>query len=177
MLLFLPNSPMVHSHARDVLPYGLTSGPEGESGLKPCLHTSAFLGDKVPCWDITAAYTTEEAKDRHLLVNNFSLASSLASLAENPTGQSPYHKVVLQRGHGFVALGDSIEESVYNAIYAVENARVQTQAELRSSVHAGVNVQRLNSSEILAASPMDKDCIVKVWPLWVREVEKNPIFR
>jgi ribulose-5-phosphate 4-epimerase/fuculose-1-phosphate aldolase len=167
---------VVHSHARDVLPYGLTSGRNGESGLKPCLHTSAFLGDKVPCWDISAAYTTEETKNRHLLVNNFSLGANLASLANDPSGQYPYHKVVLQRGHGFVALGDSIEESVYNAIYAVENARVQTQAELRSSIHAGVDVHSLNSSEILAASRMDRDCIAKVWPLWVKEVEKNPIF-
>ena len=171
---------VVHSHAGDVLPFSVTHSTDNQaestSSLKPLVHTAGFLGARVPLWDIDAAYTTEDRRNRHLLVNNYGLGESLAAAAANPDGQYSYHKVVLQRGHGFVALADSIEEAVHNAIYTVENARVQARAEQRSNVHPGHAVQMLSSQEIEACAPMDRACIVKVWPLWMEEIKKNPLF-
>jgi ribulose-5-phosphate 4-epimerase/fuculose-1-phosphate aldolase len=170
---------VVHSHARDVLPFGITSGTGGQaqSSLRACVHTAGFLGEHVPCWDIGDAYTSQQPQQRHLLVNDYSLGASLAAAADKPSGQYPYHKAVLQRGHGFVALGDSIEEAVYNAIYTVENARVQAQTEQRSNSQAGPTIQFLSSAEVEACAPMDRDCIFKVWPLWMEEIKKNPMWR
>lgn len=171
---------VVHSHAQEVLPFGVTCGSglaqSATSSLRAIGHTSGFLGDQVPCWDIGDAYTTEDQRKRHLLVNNYSLGASLAEAANKPSGQYPYHKVVLQRGHGYVALGDSIEEAVYNAIYTVENARVQFQAEERSSTHSGQPIHFLSPAEVEACAPMDRDCIMKVWPLWLEEIKKDPLF-
>ena len=171
---------VVHSHARDVLPYTVTSGSgdQTRSSLRPLMHKTGFLGEQVPNWDIALAYTSaHQPQKRHLLVNDYALGASLAAAAEKPSGQYPYHKVVLQRGHGFVALGDSMEEAVYNAIYAVDNARVQAQSEQRSNSGIGQPVQFLSPAEIEACAPMDKDCIVKVWPLWMAEVQGNSMWQ
>jgi ribulose-5-phosphate 4-epimerase/fuculose-1-phosphate aldolase len=174
---------VVHSHALDVLAYTVTSGSARQtqsttSALRPIIHKTGFLGESVPVWDIAGAYTSEhEQRERHLLVNDYRLGESLAAAADKPSGQYPYHKVVLQRGHGFVALGDSIEEAVYNAIYTVENARVQAQAEQRSNVHSHQPIQFLSPAEIEACAPMDRACITKVWPLWMAEIKQNPLWQ
>ncbi|KAJ9610659.1 hypothetical protein H2200_005436 [Cladophialophora chaetospira] len=174
---------VVHSHALDVIAYTVTAGSEIQggsttSGLKPIIHTTGFLGEHVPIWDIAPAYTSEhEQRNRYLLVNDYGLGESLAAAADKPSGQYPYHKVVLQRGHGFVALGDSIEEAVYNAIYTVKNARIQAQAEQRAILHPDQPIHFLSSAEIEACAPMDKDCIMKVWPLWMAEIKKNPLWQ
>lgn len=174
---------VVHSHASDVLAYTVTSGSAGSaqsnaSALRPLIHKTGFLGESVPVWDISPAYSPQvEHRNRFLLVNEYGLGESLAAAAEKPGGQYPYHKVVLQRGHGFVALGDSIEEAVYNAIYTVENACVQAQAEQRANFHSGQPIQFLSPAEVEACAPMDRDCIFKVWPLWMAEVKKNPLWQ
>ena len=174
---------VVHSHSLDILAYTVTSGSANQaqsttSGLKPIIHTTGFLGDCVPVWDIAGAYTSEhDHRSRYLLVNDYGLGESLAAAADKPSGQYPYHKVVLQRGHGFVALGNSIEEAVYNAIYTVKNARIQAQAEQRATFHPGQPIHFLSPAETEACAPMDKDCIMKVWPLWMAEVKRNPLWQ
>ncbi|EXJ57453.1 hypothetical protein A1O7_07801 [Cladophialophora yegresii CBS 114405] len=174
---------VVHSHALDVLAYTVTSGSasQGQSNpstSRPVIHKTGFLGDSVPVWDIARAYTPEhEQQKRHLLVNDYCLGESLAAAAVKPAGQYPYHKVVLQRGHGFVALGDSIEEAVYNAIYTVENARVQAQAEQRCNLHSHQSIHFLGPEEIEACSRMDRECITKVWPLWMAEIKQNALWQ
>ncbi|OCT47161.1 class II aldolase/adducin domain-containing protein [Cladophialophora carrionii] len=174
---------VVHSHALDVLAYTVTSGSANQgqtaiSTLRPIIHKAGFLGESVPVWDIASAYTSEhERQKRHLLVNDYYLGESLAAAAAKPSGQYLYHKVVLQRGHGFVALGDSIEEAVYNAIYTVENARVQAQAEQRSNVHSHQPIHFLSPEELEACATMDRACITKVWPLWMAEIKRNPLWQ
>lgn len=172
---------VVHSHALDVLPFTVTSStPNSDEaeydGLRPIVHAAAFLGKSVPVWDIAHAYTTEQQKP-NLLVNDYSLGKALAAAAHKPLGRHPYHKVVLQRGHGYVALGDSIEEAVYNAIYTAENAQVQANAEQRNMYHANRPIRFLTPDEIEACAVMDRDCIPKVWPLWMEEIKKNPMWR
>jgi ribulose-5-phosphate 4-epimerase/fuculose-1-phosphate aldolase len=170
---------VVHSHAREILSFGVTTGSDrnSSSGLRPVIHTAAFLGHHVPVWDISDVYTDDHTLQKsYMLVNDYHLGASLAAAAKDPSGRQPYRKAVLQRGHGFVALGDSIAEAVYNAIYTVENARVQAQAEQRSNSHGQHPIHFLSPEEIDVCAPMDKDCIFKVWPLWMAEVTKNPIW-
>ena len=38
---------VVHAHAEDVLPFGVTSAP-----LRPVIHSGSFMGEQVPVWDI-----------------------------------------------------------------------------------------------------------------------------
>ncbi len=38
---------VVHAHAEDVLPFGITKTP-----LRPVIHSGAFIGAHVPVWDI-----------------------------------------------------------------------------------------------------------------------------
>ena len=102
---------MVHNHAYDVIPFGVTEIP-----LRPIFHTAARMGAEIPVWDIA-----EKFGDTNLLVDNLDQGRDLAtSLSDN--------WVVLMRGHGCVVAGDSIYSAVSSSIYTQVNARLQTVA-------------------------------------------------
>jgi hypothetical protein len=90
--------------------------------------------------------------------------------ASQPT--SPLHTIALQRGHGFVAVGTSIEQVVDYAYYAASNARVQTKALLLAGATGG-SVQYLNKQEIIDSKNMNSWIVFKPWKQWVREVERS----
>src|SRR5918911_342 len=59
---------VVHAHAEDVLPFTIT-----KPALKPVIHSGAFIGAKVPVWDIA-----EEFGDAtNLLVTNIAQGRGL----------------------------------------------------------------------------------------------------
>ena len=103
---------VVHAHAEDVLPFGITQAP-----LRPVIHSGAFIGAHVPVWDIA-----DKFGDRtNLLVTNMAQARDLArSLAGN--------NVALMRGHGFAAAARSLIDVVRMSVYLPRNARVQFKA-------------------------------------------------
>ena len=102
---------VVHAHAEDVLPFGITSTP-----LRPVIHSGSFMGAEVPVWDIR-----ERFGDTNLLVTNMPQGRDLAArLAGN--------NVALMRGHGFVAAARSLIEVVRMSVYVPRNARVQMAA-------------------------------------------------
>jgi ribulose-5-phosphate 4-epimerase/fuculose-1-phosphate aldolase len=103
---------VVHAHAEDVLPFGITQAP-----LRPVIHSGAFIGAQVPVWDIA-----EQFGDRtNLLVTNMAQARDLArALAGN--------NVALMRGHGFAAAARSLIDVVRMSVYLPRNARVQFKA-------------------------------------------------
>jgi HCOMODA/2-hydroxy-3-carboxy-muconic semialdehyde decarboxylase len=97
----------VHSHAPDVLPFGITKTP-----LRAVVHVASAMGSKVPVWDIRKRFG-----DTDLLVSTFEQGRDLArSLGGGYT--------VLMRGHGFSAAGRSLREVVKTSIYLRLNARV-----------------------------------------------------
>ncbi len=67
---------VVHAHAEDVLPFGITTAP-----LRPVIHSGSFMGEHVPVWDIRDRFG-----DTNLLVTNMpqgrDLAKSLGGLIE-----------------------------------------------------------------------------------------------
>jgi len=103
---------VVHAHAEDVLPFGITSEP-----LRPVIHSGSFIGAEVPVWDIADKFGSRT----NLLVTNMAQGRDLARcLGER--------NVALMRGHGFAAAARSIIEVVRMSVYLPRNARVQFKA-------------------------------------------------
>src|ERR1700710_732865 len=103
---------VVHAHAEDVLPFGLTNG----TPLKPVIHSGSFIGANVPTWDIA-----DKFGDTNLLVANVEQGQDLAkTLAGN--------NVALMRGHGFAAASRSLIEVVRMSVYLPRNARALQKA-------------------------------------------------
>jgi ribulose-5-phosphate 4-epimerase/fuculose-1-phosphate aldolase len=135
---------VVHAHAEDVLPFGITAAP-----LRPVIHSGSFMGAQVPVWDIR-----DQFGDTNLLVTNVAQARDLAkSLGKN--------NVALMRGHGFVAAARSIIEVVRMSVYVPRNARVQLNA-----ARLGGDVKPLSRGEIEARNAGYKPHSPETWRAW-----------
>ncbi|MGH7090674.1 MAG: class II aldolase/adducin family protein, partial [Stellaceae bacterium] len=100
---------VVHSHSPNLVPFGTTPTP-----LKPLYHMTGFLGEGVSVFEIRKM----AGKGTNLLITNGRLGAALAkSLGAKPAA--------LMRGHGSVAVGSSLQQVVYRAIYMELNARLQ----------------------------------------------------
>jgi HCOMODA/2-hydroxy-3-carboxy-muconic semialdehyde decarboxylase len=102
---------VVHSHSPSVIPFSITPEP-----LRPVYHMSGFLGAGVPVFDIR-----KEAGMTNMLVSNNELGRQLAAVL----GQN---NVALMRGHGSVAVGNSLRQVVFRAVYTEVNAKLQGDA-------------------------------------------------
>ena len=100
---------VVHAHAEDVLPFTITATP-----LKPVIHSGAFIGAKVPVWDIAERFGSRT----NLLVTNLAQGRDLAR-------RLGAHNVALMRGHGFAAAARSLIDVVRMSVYLPRNARAQ----------------------------------------------------
>ncbi|MGK5113197.1 class II aldolase/adducin family protein [Geodermatophilus sp. CPCC 205506] len=103
---------VVHSHSPAVIPFGVAGTP-----LRPVLHMAGFLAPEAPVFE--ARDTLGSGSD--LLVRTPQSGVALAGAL----GRS---SVVLMRGHGATAVGASVEEAVYRAVYTEVNARAQAEA-------------------------------------------------
>lgn len=204
---------VVHAHSEAVLPFSITSVP-----LRPVFHMGGVLGTQAPVFDIALHYTGSDRQD--LLVPNERLGSALAASMNPGTVVSrtknliqniysrpaehappwPSHPVVLMRGHGFTAVGGTIEEAVYRAVYTVTNAKVQLQAcLLQGGYNVGLvgeqmqgikidggkgrapdtkaeGVKYLSERECKEAWEANKTQASRPWGLWVREVEASGLY-
>ncbi len=134
---------VVHAHAEDVLPFGITDAP-----LRPVIHSGSFMGEHVPVWDIRDRFG-----DTNLLVTNMSQGRDLAlHLGAN--------NVSLMRGHGFVAAARSIIEVVRMSVYVPRNARVQM-----AGMRLGA-VKPLSPGEIAARNAGYKPHSPETWRTW-----------
>src|SRR5882762_5047005 len=95
---------IVHSHSPAVIPFGVTG-----TILRPIYHMSAFLGSGAPVFEIRDAAGT---------TNMLSFDDKLGDALAKSLGD---RAVVLMRGHGSVAVGDSIQQVVHRAIYTEVN--------------------------------------------------------
>ena len=135
---------VVHAHAEDVLPFGITSAP-----LRPVIHSGSFMGERVPVWDIR-----ERFGDTNLLVTNIAQARDLAKTLEK-------NNVALMRGHGFVAAARSVIEVVRMSVYVPRNARVQLNA-----ARLGGEIKALSAGEIAARNAGYKAYSPETWRAW-----------
>ena len=134
---------VVHAHAEDVLPFGITDAP-----LRPVIHSGSFMGPEVPVWDIA-----DKFGDTNLLVTNMPQGRDLA-------GRLGGNNVALMRGHGFVAAARSLIEVVRMSVYVPRNARVQMAA-----MRLGA-VKPLSRGEIDARNAGYKPHSPETWRAW-----------
>jgi len=135
---------VVHAHAEDVLPFGITKAP-----LKPVIHSGSFMGEQVPVWDIRDRFG-----DTNMLVTNIAQGRDLAKALDK-------NNVALMRGHGFVAAARSLIEVVRMSVYVPRNARVQLNA-----ARLGGEVKPLSRGEIEARNAGYKPHSPETWRAW-----------
>jgi HCOMODA/2-hydroxy-3-carboxy-muconic semialdehyde decarboxylase len=138
---------VVHSHSPSVIPFGVTG-----QALQPVFHMSAFLGEGSAQFEIR-----DVAGDTDMLVSDGRLGAELAAALGA-------RSVVLMRGHGSSAVGASLEQAVYRAIYAEVNARLQLQARLLGPIRF------LNAQEAAKAAAINDTQLARVWDLWRQEI-------
>ncbi len=141
---------VIHSHSPSVIPFGVTG-----ARLRPICHMSGFLGATTPVFEIRHA----AGEDSDLLVRSHALGKALAEvLGPNP--------VALMRGHGSVAVGSSIKQVVYRAIYTESNARLQAM-----SMPLG-EISYLTEGEARATAEMNDQHLDRPWQMWKRDAQQ-----
>jgi len=142
---------IVHSHSPALIPFGITG-----TSLRPVFHMSGFLGSATPIFEIREA--GGPATD--MLIRDRKLGAALA----RTLGAAPF---ALMRGHGSVAVGGTLKQVVYRAIYAEVNARLQSEA-LRLGT-----ITFLNEQEAANASRTNDSVIDRPWGLWKARVKRD----
>ena len=141
---------IVHSHSPSVIPFADT-----KIALRPMNHVAGFLGTGAPVFDIRAA--GGPATD--MLIRNNALGKALAATL------GP-HPVALMRGHGSVAVAQSIRHVVFRAVYTEVNARVEAEA-----LAMGGKPEFLSAQEAAAAMQTNDGLVGRPWELWKRHAE------
>ena len=139
---------VVHSHSPAVIPFGV-SGVR----LRPICHMSGFLGSTTPVFEIRHA--VGDGSD--LLIRSQALGQALATTLGTAA-------VALMRGHGSVAVGNSLKQVVYRAIYAEANARLQTEA-----MHFG-EINFLTAAEAAATAASVGQHLDRPWQMWLERL-------
>lgn len=138
---------VVHSHSASILPFGLTG-----TAFVPVMHMAGFLGTTTPVYD----QRNEIGDGTDLLVTD---GERGRALADSLGGAS----VVLMRGHGSTAVGRSVPEVTYRAVYAEVNAGV-----LLASLPLGGPVA-LTAAEAATATESIGGQIRRAWDVWSAE--------
>jgi ribulose-5-phosphate 4-epimerase/fuculose-1-phosphate aldolase len=139
---------IVHSHSPSIVPYTVTG-----TRLRPVYHMSGFLGLGVPTFEIRDA----DGPNTDMLIRTPALGRALATAL----GTAAY---VLMRGHGSVAVGQSVRQVVYRAIYAEVNARLQSEAARLGEITF------LNDAEAENAAATNDQVLERPWELWKKRV-------
>jgi ribulose-5-phosphate 4-epimerase/fuculose-1-phosphate aldolase len=136
---------VVHSHAPAVVPFAASSVK-----LMPVYHMSSFLRAGAPVFEIRERFGT--ATD--MLIRTGDQGEALAEALGRES-------VVLMRGHGYCAVGETVAVAVFRAHYAQLNADVQQRA-----IGLGGAVTYLDAAETFAADETNRSVIGRVWDLW-----------
>ncbi len=138
---------IVHSHSPSVIPFASST-----VRLRPIYHMSGFLRGETEVFDIRDHFGCTD-----MLVRNGAQGAALAQKLGT-------RGVVLMRGHGFVAAGGSVPESVYRAMYTETNASLQQRA-----ISLGGEVQYLNEEEAQLAETTNRGVLERPWELWKKK--------
>jgi ribulose-5-phosphate 4-epimerase/fuculose-1-phosphate aldolase len=136
---------VVHSHSPAVIPFGVVTGVP----LRAIFHMGGFLRTGTPIFEIRSVVGS--ASD--MLIRDAKLGEGLA----RSLGAAA---VVLMRGHGSTAVGASLRQAVFRAVYTEINARLQAEA-LRLGP-----VTYLSDEEAVSASANNDKHIDRAWNLW-----------
>lgn len=140
---------IVHSHSPEVIPFTVVP----DMPLRPISHLCGFLAGTARPFDVA----DHAGPGSDLLLRNAELARSFA-----PTfGEAA---IGLMRGHGFTAVGGSIEEAVFRAVYTTLNCSVQLAA-----LRLGDPVY-LTDAEAAACEETTRPQMRRAWDLWIGEI-------
>jgi ribulose-5-phosphate 4-epimerase/fuculose-1-phosphate aldolase len=138
---------VVHSHSPSVIPFAASS-----VRLRPIYHMGSFLAGGAPVFDIRKRFGCTD-----MLVRNRDQGVALAAELGDQA-------VVLMRGHGFVAVADSVPIAVYRAIYTEMNAGIQQKA-----IALGGTVTYLEPDEAARSDETNRGVSARPWELWKRQ--------
>ncbi len=94
----------------------------------------------------------------------------------------PAHNLVLMQSHGFAAVAADIKIATYQGIYAVTNAKVQSEALKIQHAFTGQAAQgadgivSLDGRQIRDSWATERRVIEKPWAQWVKEVRVDPLY-
>jgi ribulose-5-phosphate 4-epimerase/fuculose-1-phosphate aldolase len=140
---------IVHCHSQGAIAFSVSQSQK----LKAIAHTCGFLGAGPPLFEIrdVAGPATD------LLIRSPELGAELAATL----GEAA---VVLMRGHGLTAVGGSIRQAAYRAVYTEVNAAIQLSA-------SQLGAMTFLSDEEAAAAERTSDLQVeRCWELWLSEL-------
>ena len=140
----------LHSHAEDLLPFSISK----TTRLRAVIHTIGEIGDNVPTWDIRDKF----GDGTTLLVTDMAQGRDLATCLD-------CNRMALMRGHGFVAVGRTINDLVRMSVYIPRNARV-----LMNAMRLGDYIA-LSPGEIAARASLDPEApaLKRGWEFWAKE--------
>lgn len=139
---------VVHTHAPTVVLMGVINEP-----LLPIYHMGGFIGTGLPVFDIRKQFGAT-----NMLINNAEKGKALAeTLADKPGA--------FMRGHGGIAVGNSIMHSVGRSVYLKVNSEMHIQAGDRK-------LETLSPEEAHLAEAGNQE-FPKDWDLWSRKVMKS----
>lgn len=140
---------VVHGHTASVIPYSVTSVP-----LRPVYHMSGFLGTGAPVFEMRDV--SKSAPDTDLLIRNAAVGAKLAQRLGSSS-------VVLLRGHGFTAVGNSVPVVVFRSVYTDQNARIQSEALKLGAPHF------LSEREAALTQQTMEPLSVRSWEMWKKQ--------
>jgi HCOMODA/2-hydroxy-3-carboxy-muconic semialdehyde decarboxylase len=144
---------VVHTHSPSVIPFGLVG-----TQMRAMFHNAAFIAGGVPVFDIS-----EKFGDTDMLVSDNDKGVALAAIMDGKN-------VVLMRGHGAVACGDTLQTAVFRAAYTEVNARVQ---HWTNALAGGGPVAALSKEEGALADVPNQAACMRAWNLWRSELSKE----
>lgn len=146
--------------------------------------------------DVSGDARDGASASQDLLVRSAFLGTSLAAKFSDQKADTPEHTVTLMKRHGFTTWGSDVETAVFRTIYTMANAKVQLEAMTLRGLHpshsgdnegsshasaakarAIVDEMALTSHMTIDAKAMNERTQSKSWPLWIREVEVNPLYK
>ncbi|MCP5143976.1 MAG: class II aldolase/adducin family protein [Gammaproteobacteria bacterium] len=137
---------VVHSHS----PLMVAMSVAGQGAFRPVCHTCGFLGEGTPLFEIRKV----AGDATNLLISSRELGKALAETLADAG-------VVLMRGHGTTAVGASVQQAVYRAVYSEINARVQLSAQ-----QMGVP-EFLTPAEAKACEGTSSLQVERTWAYWL----------
>ena len=117
-----------------------------------------------------------------MLVNTSHFGSSLATTFSKPESSSENYNVVLMANHGFTAVGTSIKQAVYRAVYTHVNAGIQSNSIMLRSAQEQIKpgstgeIRYLNEEQTIGSLKMNESSLERPWGLWEREVAVAPLY-
>lgn len=143
---------VVHSHSPAVVPFTVSR----RARLRPVCHMSGFLGRGAPLFEIR----DHAGPGSDLLVRDASLGAALAARLGGDA-------VVLMRGHGYTAVGTSLPQAVFRAVYAEKSACIQAQAQQLGEVTF------LDEAEAASADAANAGQVTRAWDFWCLQAARD----